>query len=430
MTESLSQEQEFGGQAEVRSFDYTGRGLERLGTARKTSGTQTAPYRAYMTDAAGSVEGLEDDQGNLLGPAYSYDPYGTQLNDESALSADAQANPFRFEGHYYDSGAKTYDMRARAYLPEIARFLGEDRYEDPLEDQGLETEALTQDRYAFAGGNPVDNIEFDGHEPIGSYQNPCDNTYGSDERCAEASSERREASARNQRDYNYAYSTNWKAGRATSTTSDRRFVRQYVAFHLPAPPRPSEPLGRYSTPPPPRPDFDIPQPSQSGGPGEDVALTALSCLGAKWGCLKAAGAVVRGAASLPRIVGGLIRGGAASGPKEAGRLWAPQEVAGRRVYQRDDLIDPMRTNARGETSLALMQRGRSPIGPDGRPVQLHHVIQKEPGPVAEITQGFHQRAARQLHINPSNTLPSGIDRVAFRSWKTEYWMRRASDFQR
>jgi RHS repeat-associated protein len=152
----------------VRSYDYTGNGLERLGTARKTTATPTAPYRAYVTDAAGSVEGLEDDQGNRLGPAYSYDPYGAEL-PTAPLAADAQANPFRFEGHYYDAESKLYDLRARTYLPEIARFLGEDRYEDPLADQALETDALTQDRYAFAGGNPVDNIEFDGHEPIGSF---------------------------------------------------------------------------------------------------------------------------------------------------------------------------------------------------------------------------------------------------------------------
>lgn len=54
----------------------------------------------------------------------------------------------------------------------------------------------------------------------------------------------------------------------------------------------------------------------------------------------------------------------AAGP---GRLWSPAEVGGRNAYQRNDLIDPMRTNARGETSRSLMQRGRAPIGPDDKP---------------------------------------------------------------
>jgi RHS repeat-associated protein len=161
LSESLSQEQQFNGD-ERRSYDYNS-AMERLGTARRTSPTQTAPYRAYSTDAAGSVEGLEDANGEIIGQRYSYDPYGSQLSAESGLDGEAQANPFRFQGHYYDPGQQTYDMRARAYLPEVGRFLQEDHYEQAGGDQLLEADPLTQDRYAFLGGNPVNRIEFDGH---------------------------------------------------------------------------------------------------------------------------------------------------------------------------------------------------------------------------------------------------------------------------
>lgn len=170
-SEALSQEQELGGQAEVRSFDYTGNELERLGMARRNASATTAGYRAYITDAAGSVEALENDDGALVGGdiLYRYDPYGAALQNEGNLPADARENPFRFEGHYYDSSPQSYDMRARSYLPEVGRFLQEDRYEDPLGDQALETNLLTDDRYLFAGANPIDNVEWDGHEPITSY---------------------------------------------------------------------------------------------------------------------------------------------------------------------------------------------------------------------------------------------------------------------
>jgi RHS repeat-associated protein len=168
LSESLSQEQEFGGD-ERRSYDYNST-MERLGTARRTSPTQTAPYRAYSTDAAGSVEGLEDANGEIIGEHYSYDPYGAQLSEESGLAGEAQANPFRFQGHYYDPGQQTYDMRARAYLPEVGRFLQEDHYEEAAGDQLLEADPLTQDRYAFLGGNPVNRIEFDGHYMASSDQ--------------------------------------------------------------------------------------------------------------------------------------------------------------------------------------------------------------------------------------------------------------------
>lgn len=48
-------------------------------------------------------------------------------HEHAELSSDAKAvkdNPFRFQGHYYDSGVKTYDMQARQYLPQVGRFLG------------------------------------------------------------------------------------------------------------------------------------------------------------------------------------------------------------------------------------------------------------------------------------------------------------------
>ena len=76
-----------------------------------------------------------------------------------------------------------------------------------------------------------------------------------------------------------------------------------------------------------------------------------------------------------------------------------------------------------------MKRGRAPIGPDGNPIQLHHLIQTEPGPVAEVTQSFHGTDSSVLHINPSNTIPSGVDRAAFARWKKSYWMSRATDFE-
>jgi RHS repeat-associated protein len=56
---------------------------------------------------------------------------------DATPSAAANANPFRFEAFYYDSGVKTYDMRARPYRPEIGRFLAEDRFESGVGDFNL-----------------------------------------------------------------------------------------------------------------------------------------------------------------------------------------------------------------------------------------------------------------------------------------------------
>ncbi len=160
-------------------WDYNSSG-EPMGMSSKpatqTAGTQMK-YMSYAKDAKGSISGLEGSDGTIKAPdRYHYDPYGS-LQDTSAakpagdpaasaektLTGDARNNPMRFEGFYYDSGVKTYDMQARQYRPDAGRFLSQDRYEAAQGDLNLQADPLTQNRYAFAGGNPTNNIEFDGH---------------------------------------------------------------------------------------------------------------------------------------------------------------------------------------------------------------------------------------------------------------------------
>jgi hypothetical protein len=75
-----------------------------------------------------------------------------------------------------------------------------------------------------------------------------------------------------------------------------------------------------------------------------------------------------------------------------------------------------------------MQQGIAPIGPDGKSINLHHMTQTNDSAIAEITQSFHQENTKVIHINP-NTIPSGIDRSAFDTWKKTYWKNRANDFK-
>jgi RHS repeat-associated protein len=148
-------------------YDYNASG-ERLGQD-KAEGS-TSDFATYGKDANGSVEELTNAAGEVQkGPGqnstYEYDPYGDDLRagGENEVIGRAKENPFRFEGFYYDSGVKTYDMRARMYRPDVGRFLTQDRYESAAGDFHLQSDHLTQNRYAFAGGNPVSNIEWDGH---------------------------------------------------------------------------------------------------------------------------------------------------------------------------------------------------------------------------------------------------------------------------
>lgn len=101
------------------------------------------------------------------------------------------------------------------------------------------------------------------------------------------------------------------------------------------------------------------------------------------------------------------------------------DFRGNKVYQRNDLVDP-ELKVNGETNLQRMRSGRAPIGPDGNPLELHHMLQRQDGPIAELTRTFHADYRSIIHINP-NTIPSGINRSQFNTWRRAYWRQRARD---
>jgi RHS repeat-associated protein len=196
LTELLIREAPATGTATNRYvYDYDSRG-DRVGQ----QSSRDNGYRTYAKDVNGSVVGLESATQGVRGAIddanrYDFDPYGELDRDETAdcdgpdggtqacsetqkgtseqtrfgLSQDAEENPFRFEGFYHDSGVRSYDMHARQYRPQSTAFLSRDIYASAAGDWALQADPLTQDRYAFAGGNPVTNVEFDGHEPPTSH---------------------------------------------------------------------------------------------------------------------------------------------------------------------------------------------------------------------------------------------------------------------
>ena len=111
------------------------------------------------------------------------------------------------------------------------------------------------------------------------------------------------------------------------------------------------------------------------------------------------------------------------------RYWDRKiEFNGKQVYQRDDIIDPHMVDPNGRTNLQRMKAGTAPLGPDGLSINLHHLLQTDDSPIAEVTKTFHQENSGIIHINP-NSIPSGINRPVFDAWRRQYWMQRARDFQ-
>jgi RHS repeat-associated protein len=155
----------------TKRYDYNSQ-LERVGQERQ-EGSGNPSYRAYNQDANGSVIGLEGSDGAVsCGDRYDYDPYGSSLSRECGSSPEGADNSFRFQGFHFDPQAASYDMHAREYQPEIGRFLSLDMFEDSIGDMTLQLDPVTQDRYAFAAGNPVNVIEFDGHGPAPTNDGP------------------------------------------------------------------------------------------------------------------------------------------------------------------------------------------------------------------------------------------------------------------
>lgn len=111
--------------------------------------------------------------------------------------------------------------------------------------------------------------------------------------------------------------------------------------------------------------------------------------------------------------------------------WGKSKVfEGTKVYQHRSIIDPDYIDERTKkTNLELMKKGNAPIGQDGKPINLHHLLQTHDGPVAEVTYEFHFGYYKVLHINVGTKYPSGIDKNEFKKWKRKYWKDRAKDFE-
>jgi len=104
-----------------------------------------------------------------------------------------------------------------------------------------------------------------------------------------------------------------------------------------------------------------------------------------------------------------------------------QEIAefeGKKIYRRDDLYDLARKDNKGRTNMQRMRKGMAPIGHDGEVVNIHHMLQSDGGPLIVISGSMHQTYSKILHVNP-NSIPSGIDRRAFATFRRHFWKNEA-----
>lgn len=78
-----------------------------------------------------------------------------------------------------------------------------------------------------------------------------------------------------------------------------------------------------------------------------------------------------------------------------------------------------------------MMDGDAPIGSDGKPVQLHHVLQQESGPMAEVREVTHREYKRTLHglVGRGNSFRNNPElKKQYNNFKRAYWIWRAKQY--
>lgn len=100
----------------------------------------------------------------------------------------------------------------------------------------------------------------------------------------------------------------------------------------------------------------------------------------------------------------------------------------RKVYQRNDIGFNYFDETTGLTNLERMQAGKPPIGSDGNPIQLHHILQKEVGPMVEIREITHQEYYSQLHgviEDGASFRNNPVLNKQYNNFRCSYWKWRA-----
>ncbi|MFJ8063957.1 T7SS effector LXG polymorphic toxin [Psychrobacillus sp. NPDC096426] len=107
----------------------------------------------------------------------------------------------------------------------------------------------------------------------------------------------------------------------------------------------------------------------------------------------------------------------------------------RRVYQIeiDKTYLPKDASAGGLTNMELMAKGKSPYvvknGVDSK-VELHHLIQKEPGGMVEIAESTHDKYSTTLHglVEDGNSFRNNPElEKQYNNFRNNYWKMRANE---
>ena len=105
----------------------------------------------------------------------------------------------------------------------------------------------------------------------------------------------------------------------------------------------------------------------------------------------------------------------------------PAEVNGKDALIRTG-IDYDQKDAMGTTNLDRMKSGRAPLDANGKPIELHHIGQKQDSPLAELTSAEH-RGNGNDNVLHNKQKESEINREDFDKERKDYWKARAEQIE-
>ncbi|MFY0183574.1 HNH/ENDO VII family nuclease [Stenotrophomonas sp. PUT21] len=104
-----------------------------------------------------------------------------------------------------------------------------------------------------------------------------------------------------------------------------------------------------------------------------------------------------------------------------------KEVNGKPALVRTD-IDLEKQDIFGATNLERMTAGLPPLDQNGRPIELHHIGQRQDSSLAELTKAEHCGSGND-NVLHNKRQESTINRDGFAKERAEHWKARAADFK-
>ena len=108
----------------------------------------------------------------------------------------------------------------------------------------------------------------------------------------------------------------------------------------------------------------------------------------------------------------------------------PDQINGKDSLVKTD-IDYSKEDDFGRTNLERMEAGLAPLDSEGKPIELHHIGQKQDSPLAELTRDEHRgKETGNDNVLHDKLKESEINRGDFDRERQEHWKSRAGQYYR